>query len=113
MTARLVLVTTKRGRRVARVALTAGPSETRMLVGELRDLADGRLVIVESERGQPDAFLCRAGAASPTSLAEEQLAGLANDHYALLPCDPSLPPAAVLDPRTFEMFAPWVATLPG
>lgn len=91
------------------ILLSAGPVQASVLPRELRDFGRGRLEIVESLGPGPLAFLFRASAAAPTSLAEEQVRDLPKDAVVL--ALPNTPPAAVLTGAERDSFLDWAQRL--
>ncbi|MYW92036.1 hypothetical protein G3I59_15865 [Amycolatopsis rubida] len=91
------------------IVLSAGSVQAAVLPRELRDFGRGRVEIVESSGSGPLAFLFRASAVAPTSLAEEQVRDLPKDAVVL--ALPNTPPAAVLTGAERDSFLDWAQRL--
>ncbi|MEV0056326.1 hypothetical protein AB0H34_38310 [Saccharopolyspora shandongensis] len=104
----------RQGRKtVPGVLLSAGAAQVRVRADELRRFAGGKLDIVESVGDGPLAFLARASAAAPDSLAAEQTRDLPADSVVLLPASPTSPPITVLTGDVLAGFSRWAQGLTG
>ncbi|MEV0703162.1 hypothetical protein AB0I53_35310 [Saccharopolyspora sp. NPDC050389] len=104
----------RQGRKtVPGVLLSAGEVQVRLHADELRQLAAGKLDIVESVGDEPLAFLARASAAAPDSLAAEQTRDLPADSVVPLPASTTSPPIAVLTGDALADFTRWARGLTG